>query len=125
MPNSAYDVPPTWNSGIATRLRSPGSIGASGAELHVCATMLRCDSITPFGRPVVPELYITSHRSSTVRSAAPPAGRAAARNASYASSGPPTTITSVTRGSRSRMAATAGSNSAPANSTVAPESLIT
>jgi hypothetical protein len=87
--------------------------------------MLRCDSITPFGRPVVPELYITSHRSSPVTSGLRSAGRAPARNDSYVSSWPPTTITSVTRGSLSLMACTAGSNSAPANSTLAPESLIT
>ena len=87
--------------------------------------MLRCDSNTPLGLPVVPELYITSHGSPAVSSALRLAGRAAARNASYSSPSPPTTMTRVTFGSLALIASMAGSSSAPANSTVAPQSLIT
>ena len=64
MPNRTYDEPPTWKSGIATMYLSPGSNSQPSWALTVWATMLAWVSITPLGRPVVPEEYITRQTSS-------------------------------------------------------------
>ena len=74
MPNRTYDEPPTWKSGIATIDLSPGSNSQPSWALTVCVTMLWWLSITPFGRPVVPEEYMTRHTSSGVTSSGRPVG---------------------------------------------------
>ncbi len=64
MPNRTYDEPPTWNSGIETMFLSPSSNPQPSWAFRVCATMLAWESVTPFGRPVVPLEYITRQTSS-------------------------------------------------------------
>ena len=70
--------------------------------------ILRCDSVAPLGKPVVPEVYwmlIGSVLTSVAcRSRSSPAGTAAARSA--AQSGVPRKITSVRAGASARTSAT-------------------
>ena len=42
---------------------APASNGILGALLITSDTILSCDNITPFGRPVVPEVYIIVAKS--------------------------------------------------------------
>ena len=58
--------------------------------------MLACESVTPLGRPVVPEEYITRQMSSGVTSGSRPTGSAPASSASYSSPSPPSGVTSMT-----------------------------
>ena len=55
IPATAQPPPPMWNSGMATRFIESGlssqMVLAAGRRLK----KLRFDSITPFGRPVVPD----------------------------------------------------------------------
>ena len=63
-------------------LLSPGSKDQPSWELMVCSTMLVWVSITPLGRPVVPEEYITRQTSSGLTSAPRGRGSDAASQAS-------------------------------------------
>ena len=126
MPNRTYDDPPTWKSGIDTIDLSPGSNSQPSWAFTVCWTMLVCVSITPLGRPVVPEEYITRQTSSGSTSAGRDTGSEAASQASYSSPAPPSGVTSMTfstAGSRSRILSTSGISSLPTTSTRAPLSL--
>ena len=57
----------TWCSGssIITR-RSSVNMGTTSATLRMFAIRLLYDSITPFGEPVVPEVYIIMAHSSPI-----------------------------------------------------------
>ncbi len=82
-------------------------------------------SMTPLGRPVVPEEYMTRQVSSGVTSSARPTGSEAANHASYSSS-TPSGVTSMifsTAVSRSRIFSIVGISSRPTKRTFAPESL--
>ena len=127
MPNCTYDEPPTWKSGIDTMFLSPSSKPQPSCAFTVCATTLACDSITPLGRPVVPEEYITRQTSSGSTASARPVGVAAASRASYSSPSAPSGVTSTMCSSerRSRIFSIAGRSSAPTTSTLAPQSLRT
>ena len=126
-PKSTYDDPPTWKSGIATRLTSPSSNTQPSWAFTVWASMLACESITPLGWPVVPEEYMTSTTSSGVTvGRRGRSGVAAASSASYSSPGAPSGVTSTTRstrGSRSRSFSTSGISSLPTSSIREPASL--
>ena len=126
IPNRTYDEPPTWNSGIATMFLSPSSNPQPSWAFRVWATMLAWVRVTPLGRPVVPEEYITRQTSSGVTSGSRPAGSASARSASYSSPSPPSGVTSMmcsTLVSRSRILPISGISSEPTSSSFAPESL--
>ena len=82
MPNRTYDEPPTWNSGMATMFLSPSSNAQPSWAFRVCATMLACERVTPLGRPVVPEEYITRQTSVGSTSGSRPCGSASASSAS-------------------------------------------
>jgi hypothetical protein len=126
IPNRTYDEPPTWNSGIATIDLSPGKNSQPSWALTVCVTMLVWVSITPFGRPVVPEEYMTRQTSSGDTSSGRWAGVEDASQASYASPSAPSGVTSMTVStlrSCSRILLTVGISSLPTKSTVAPQSL--
>ena len=126
MPNSTYDDPPTWNSGIDTIDLSPGSNSQPSWALTVCWTMLVWVSITPLGRPVVPEEYITRQTSSGRRRPGATPARSAASQASYSSPSPAVRRhldDPLDAGSRSRILSTSGISSLPTNSTRAPQSL--
>ncbi len=57
IPLNAQPEPPMWNSGMATRLTVSSRISnASPAASSNIAATLRFPSITPLGRPVVPEV---------------------------------------------------------------------
>src|SRR3954454_19456848 len=96
MPNRTYDEPPTWKSGIETMLVSPGSNSQPSWAFTVWATMLAWLSITPLGRPVVPEEYMTRHTSSGETSSERVTGGDAASHASYSSPSSPVGVTSMT-----------------------------
>ena len=54
----------TWCSGSSMRVRRlPLNIGTSSATPCMFASRFSYDSITPFGEPVVPEVYIMRHGS--------------------------------------------------------------
>jgi hypothetical protein len=47
---------PMWNSGIMISSRSAGELRWSEPRISAAATWPPCPSITPFGRPVVPDV---------------------------------------------------------------------
>ena len=97
MPSWAYDVPPTWNSGIATMFLSPSSNSNPSCPLTVCAMRLAWVSATPLGRPVVPDEYMMMHDVVGVDIGR--RGRPAwptASSASYSSPSSPSGVTSMT-----------------------------
>ena len=125
MPNRTYDEPPTWNSGMATMFLSPSSNPQPSWAFRVWLTMFDCVSATPFGRPVVPEEYITRHTSPGSTSGSRPTGSEAASNASYSSPSPPSGVSSTifsTPVSLSSILRISGISSEPTSSTLAPES---
>src|ERR1700737_854991 len=83
MPSWAYDVPPTWNSGIDTMFLSPSSNSNPSWPLTVCAIRLACVNATPLGRPVVPDEYMMMQTSSGSTSDERSTGVAPASSASY------------------------------------------
>ena len=126
MPNRTYDEPPTWNSGIETMYLSPGSNSQPSWALTVWATMLAWVSITPLGRPVVPEEYITRQTSSGETSSGRVTRSEAWSHASYSSPSAPSGVTSMTFSTWvrfSRILLIVGISSEPTTSTLAPESL--
>ena len=125
IPNRTYDDPPTWNSGIATMFLSPSSNPQPSWAFRVWAIMLAWVSMTPLGRPVVPEEYITRHTSSGCTSWSRSRGSAPASRASYASPSAPSGVSSTTCStavSRSSSLRMSGISSEPTSSTFAPES---
>ena len=56
--------PPEWKSGSTQRARSPAEIGMPCVLIRAPARTPRWLSITPFGFPVVPEVYISAAVSS-------------------------------------------------------------
>src|SRR3954465_739606 len=95
IPNRTYDEPPTWNSGIETMFLSPGSNSQPSWGFKGWETMLGWGSITPLGRPVVPEEYMTRHTSSGETSSGRDTRGDAASHASYSSPSPPSGVTSM------------------------------
>ena len=94
MPNCTYEVPPTWKSGIATMFLSPGSNSQPSWALSVCAIRARWVIITPLGRPVVPDEYITSTTSSGVTAGSRSICSACPKACSYSSPSAPSGVTS-------------------------------
>ena len=82
MPRNVHPMPPMWNIGSGVRLTVSRSKCQSGEE-STAADRLRCVVSTPFGTPVVPDVYICT----TVSPASPlcPGSTAswAASHASY------------------------------------------
>src|SRR5215207_7792563 len=115
--------PLTWNNGIATIATLSTSKPNVGTPARVCAISERWVSIAPFGKPVVPDVYICRKQSPTSPRAATGAADAAASQGSYSSAAPPTTITFSTVSSSPRTGSSSGSSSAPTNSTRALASL--
>ena len=119
-------MPPTWNSGIATSDRSPSSNPQPSWAFTVWAIMLAWVSMTPLGRPVVPEEYMTRQTSSDVVSSGRSSGSDAASQASYSSPSAPSGVTVIrcsTFVRLPRIGSTVAISSTPTNSTVAPQSL--
>jgi hypothetical protein len=105
---------------------SPGANSHPSWALTVWATMLAWDSITPLGRPVVPEEYITRQTSSGDTSPGRVTRSEACSHASYSSPSAPSGVTSMTFStlvSLSRILSIVGISSVPTTSTLAPESL--
>ena len=50
--------PPMWKSGATTSVRSSDNPSKARDALMLFHRMLPCDSIAPFGRPVVPDVYM-------------------------------------------------------------------
>ena len=127
IPKRTYDEPPTWKSGIETMRLVAGLEAPAVVGVDACAaTMLAWVSMTPLGRPVVPEEYITRQTSSGSTSAGAVDGSEAASQASYSSPSPPSGVTSMIlldAVSRSRIFSTSGISSVPTTSTLAPLSL--
>ena len=48
------EYPATWHSGNATRLISSGCDSYSMTDASIAAVRLRCVSMAPLGKPVVP-----------------------------------------------------------------------
>ena len=63
-PAVAHPPPPMWNSGMATRLTLSGANSHMSRASGSSAKKLLFDSITPFGRPVVPLEYSWNATSS-------------------------------------------------------------
>ena len=55
IPATAQPPPPMWNNGMATRFTESGPIPHMPLAIGRSANKLSLLSITPFGRPVVPE----------------------------------------------------------------------
>ena len=55
-PHSAQPEPATWKSGIATMQTACSSTPHSSRTNSIMPNRLRCDSMTPFGMPVVPDV---------------------------------------------------------------------
>ena len=55
MPATAQPPPPMWNSGIATRFTESSLMPHMSFAIGSSANRLSLLSITPFGRPVVPD----------------------------------------------------------------------
>ena len=85
-----------------------GPIDIATRHAALCAITPRWVSWAPFGRPVVPEVYITRQTSSGP-ALLPSSGCPAARNGSYSSPSPPITTRRGTRLSASAAAATSAS----------------
>ena len=49
---------PTWNIGIGLMYRSPRRKSAVAAIVSTDHSCVSCECITPFGRPVVPDVYM-------------------------------------------------------------------
>src|SRR4051794_10720987 len=114
-PRYVQAIPPTWNIGNGVSDTDSASNDHTGT-LRVAAARLRCVVSTPFGTPVVPDVYICS----TGSSASPrPPGSIAGCDASHASYSAPT---ATTRNDGDRPEATS-TKSGPASSTGAPASV--
>ena len=111
-------MPPTWNIGSGVRLTDSASNRQAGT-LSVAAARLRCVVRTPFGAPVVPEVYICT----TGSPASPlPPGSTASAEASRASYSAPTPTTSSRCGTPAATSAATSANAGPAISSGAPAS---
>ncbi len=56
IPEIAHPVPPMWKSGIATRDTVSGAMSKTWSATSRIVEKLDAESMTPFGRPVVPEV---------------------------------------------------------------------
>ncbi|MNH21902.1 hypothetical protein D3C79_817350 [compost metagenome] len=74
---SARAIPATWNSGATCSKRPPAIGGMSTIRGMQADQRLRCDCITPLGKPVVPPVYMMQARSSPPRPASSTAGELA------------------------------------------------
>src|SRR4051794_41908853 len=84
-------MPPMWNIGSGVRLTVCSS-NAQRGEVSAAAARLRCVVSTPFGTPVVPDVYIWTMGSSE---APRPPGSTASRAASHASYAGPVSTTVI------------------------------
>ena len=76
--------PAMWKKGAVRKPTSESSnIFIARMQVSACSCMLRWESSTPFGRPVVPEVYMISAVDSSLTSGSS-IGPCAARNSSYA-----------------------------------------
>ena len=66
MAQSAHPDPPIWKSGIATRLTVSSEILKVLFAAAMAVDRLPLVSMTPFGNPVVPEVYSCMLTSSSV-----------------------------------------------------------
>ena len=57
IPANAQPLPVMWNSGIATRFTADESNFQASRPVLIVARKLEFVSSTPFGSPVVPEVY--------------------------------------------------------------------
>jgi hypothetical protein len=96
-PQYAHPIPPMWNIGSGVRLTDPAS-NPQCTDVRAVEARFRCVVSTPFGTPVVPDVYIWTITSSA--SPRPPGstGSCAASQRSYSS---PTTTTPGAGDSRS------------------------
>ena len=62
--NSTWFSAAVWNSGAVTRATSSLRMSTSTSRLYTFQMMLPCVSMTPLGRPVVPEVYWIMNKSS-------------------------------------------------------------
>ena len=115
---------PTWYSGPHASPTSSAVKPNSVTWAKFFHARLACVSITPFGRPVVPEVYMSRCRSSAAagtRAGASPSARRSAKRSQPATVSSPTRIRARSV-SRSWVAASASStSSAPQTSARAPE----
>ncbi|MNE70496.1 hypothetical protein D3C80_1662890 [compost metagenome] len=58
-----------WNIGAMCRVKASAGTGTSAARATAAVHRFMCDCITPFGRPVVPPVYMMLARSSPPRNA--------------------------------------------------------
>ena len=103
-------MPPMWNIGSGVRLTVSASKPHSGEE-STAAERLRCVVSTPFGTPVVPDVYICS--DGVARCSPRPPGSSAGCEASQRSYSSPTATTR-------RSCATASASSPATAGTPAP-----
>ena len=73
--------PPVWNNGSTTRLTMSGPVSKNSTWLTAFQNVMPWVMIAPFGRPVVPDVYITVSTVSNVLS-----GRGSAPVALWSSS---------------------------------------
>ena len=126
-PTSSGGRPPArpamWNSGApGAATRSSGCQPRWVTWLNTCMSRLWWVSTAPFGRPVVPDVYMMnagSSSSTTTSSGSSPAAASAASNSS------PMTSTVATSGACSRALAATPASAASTTSAVAPESAST
>ena len=79
-------TPAMWNSGAPARQTASWlTPPTSWVQLTVCAKRFWCVSIAPFGRPVVPDVYISDATSSSSTSTVGTSADAAASTSSYGS----------------------------------------
>ena len=58
-----------WKNGAVRNPMSDSSnISIARMQVSACTCMLRCESMTPFGLPVVPEVYMSSAVDSSLTS---------------------------------------------------------
>ena len=74
--------PVTWKSGTATRVRSPSPSPMQRSKEMLDVTMPTCVPNAPFGRPVVPEVYMMNAVSSSSTTTAGGRSRVSVRRSS-------------------------------------------
>ena len=119
-PRYVQAIPPTWNIGSGVSDTESESNDHTGT-FRVAAARLRWVVSTPFGTPVVPDVYIC--RTGSSASPRPP-GSSAGYDASHASYSSPTATTRNGPISRatSRKSGPASTTGAPASATIAVSS---
>ena len=117
-PRYAQPIPPMWNIGSGVRLTDRES-NAHTSALRYAAARLRCVVSTPFGRPVVPDVYICTATSFAAPLWPGSVGECAARRRSYSS---PVSSTSRRCGTSAAISRATSRYAGPAIITLAPAS---